>query len=335
MKLTDIILVGDGIAGFCMAHYISKAGLAFKWFGNNRAGASKAASGIINPVSGLRYSNTFGLEAALPITKELYGSCDAIKPTQILDFLTTANTKEYFLKKIDNPALSIMDWSNSFPLKATFEQVGCINEVYQVDLGKFFESAANQIKKQETFDYNSLELEADSIKYNDIVAEKIIFCDGYAPQNIYTKRFNFKPNKGQALIINCPSLKCDSILKHEYTFVPLGNDDYWVGASFEWEFEREQPTTLFLVEATNKLKSILKTEFKIKQHLAGIRPSTADRIPFVGFLDAMPQVGILNGLGTKGVLWAPWMAKLLTENIVNQMPIPKEMDVNRKAAQQP
>jgi glycine/D-amino acid oxidase-like deaminating enzyme len=38
---------------------------------------------------------------------------------------------------------------------------------------------------------------------------------------------------------------------------------------------------------------------------------------------------VLNGLGTRGVMLAPAMAKALFENIENQIPLEKEIDIKR------
>ena len=44
---------------------------------------------------------------------------------------------------------------------------------------------------------------------------------------------------------------------------------------------------------------------------SGVRPATADRRPWVGRHPLYPQAMVCNGLGTKGVSLAPWLATQL------------------------
>jgi glycine/D-amino acid oxidase-like deaminating enzyme len=42
-----------------------------------------------------------------------------------------------------------------------------------------------------------------------------------------------------------------------------------------------------------------------------------------------PKLHVLNGLGTRGVMLAPDMAKMLFEHIENKIPLEKEIDIKR------
>ncbi len=64
-------------------------------------------------------------------------------------------------------------------------------------------------------------------------------------------------------------------------------------------------------------------------HKAAIRPATLERRPFVGFHPQQSNVGILNGMGTKGSSLAPFFAHQLAQHIVYGFPIAPEADVHR------
>jgi hypothetical protein len=49
----------------------------------------------------------------------------------------------------------------------------------------------------------------------------------------------------------------------------------------------------------------------------------------VGFHPIHTEIGILNGMGTKGCSLAPYFAKQLVDNILYRKPIAAEADVNR------
>ena len=63
--------------------------------------------------------------------------------------------------------------------------------------------------------------------------------------------------------------------------------------------------------------------------MAGIRPATLERRPFVGFHPLHKNIGILNGMGTKGCSLAPYFAFQMKENLINNKPIMPEADVQR------
>ena len=74
----------------------------------------------------------------------------------------------------------------------------------------------------------------------------------------------------------------------------------------------------------------LKLPFTIVDHLAALRPAVAvERRPFVGLHPFINQVGILNGMGTKGCSLAPYFAEQLALNITRQKPIDPLADISR------
>ncbi|MBC7747848.1 MAG: FAD-binding oxidoreductase, partial [Methylotenera sp.] len=64
-------------------------------------------------------------------------------------------------------------------------------------------------------------------------------------------------------------------------------------------------------------------------HFAGVRPTVKDRRPLVGTLQNQQAIHILNGLGTRGVMLAPAMAKELFDSIEYQVPLDAAIDIRR------
>jgi glycine/D-amino acid oxidase-like deaminating enzyme len=65
------------------------------------------------------------------------------------------------------------------------------------------------------------------------------------------------------------------------------------------------------------------------EHFAGVRPTVKDRRPLIGTHFNHNSIHILNGLGTRGVMLGPTMAKALFENIEYQKPLDKSIDIRR------
>jgi glycine/D-amino acid oxidase-like deaminating enzyme len=183
----------------------------------------------------------------------------------------------------------------------------------------------------EKFDASHLQTEDGYIAYQNITAQKIIFCDGTdGVNNSWFQLLPYAPNKGEALIIECNELTNQHIFKKAFLLAPLPEDNiYWVGSNYQWEFDNENPSQQFYEQATSVLNGWLKKPYKVLDHKAAIRPATLERRPFVGFHPQFENIGILNGMGTKGTSLAPFFAHQLTQQLVYNFPIAPEADVRR------
>src|SRR5690606_20574747 len=104
---------------------------------------------------------------------------------------------------------------------------------------------------------------------------------------------------------------------------------FWLGASYEWEFEHVHPTHEFREKTELALKNWLRCEWTIEDQRAGLRPATLERRPFVGLHPQQPAIGIFNGMGTKGCSLAPFFARELTVHLLDGKSISPEADVQR------
>ena len=64
-----------------------------------------------------------------------------------------------------------------------------------------------------------------------------------------------------------------------------------------------------------KLKKVITVPYKIIDQTAGVRPTVKDRRPLVGVHPTYSNLAILNGLGTRGVMIAPTVAKQLFHHL--------------------
>ena len=168
------------------------------------------------------------------------------------------------------------------------------------------------------------------IEWKNITAEKIIFCDGVnTMMNPYFKTLPFAPNKGEALIVEIKGLPAKHIYKNNLAIVPWKENLFWVGSSFEWDYTSTMPTEAFKQKTMESLNAVLKIPYTITDHLVGIRPANTERRPFVGLHPSYEQLGICNGMGTKGCSLAPYFTHQLIEHIENNALVHLEADVQR------
>jgi glycine/D-amino acid oxidase-like deaminating enzyme len=188
----------------------------------------------------------------------------------------------------------------------------------------------NALFIDESFEYSLLKEESNGIRYKDIHARNIVFAEGFGMHaNPYFKDLPLDGTKGELFIIKAPSLDLDVIVNTSVFILPLGNDLFKVGATYNWKDKTDTPTEEGKTELIEKIKEIINCDFEIVEHLAGVRPTVKDRRPLVGTYLNHNSIHILNGLGTRGVMLAPAMAKALFENIEYQKPLDKTIDIRR------
>ena len=342
----DFLVIGQGISGTFLSYYLKKESKSFLIIDNNYSNSSsKIAAGIINPVTGRRLVTVWRVDEILPFAWKAYQEIGhdlgitAISQKTIIDFFPNPFMRESFLQKIETGDKYVHAYPEQNHFNNFFNyDLGCgeIRPVYIAHLETLLPAWRQQLQKEnnlleENFEINQLKVEADKIQYKNITANKIIFCDGTSCfENPFFKQLPFAPNKGEALVARIPGLPDNHIYKKGMMIVPMAEKDlFWIGASYVWDFDNADPTNTFRENAEQFLKQSLKIPFEIVEHRSGLRPATLERRPFVGFHPTYTNVGILNGMGTKGCSLAPFFAKQLTDYLLYEEPIAKDADVRR------
>ena len=182
----------------------------------------------------------------------------------------------------------------------------------------------------ETFDHSALRLQDDMVIYKEVKAKFIVFAEGYGiVKNPYFNNLPLNVAKGEVLTIKATDLKMEFILKSSVFVVPESDDHYSVGATYNWEDKTNAVTEEAKIELLDKLKELLHCPYEVVDQVAGIRPTVRDRRPLVGTHPSYKNVAILNGLGTRGVMIGPYVAKQLFLHLEEHAPLEAEIDIKR------
>lgn len=345
MTQTEFIIVGQGISGTFLSWYLQKAGRSFIVIDDNHPqAASRIAAGVINPVTGRRIVKTWMIETLLEYAQRAYAEIDetlgitAIEKKDIIDFFPSAQMLEAFRERhaADELYLSMpVDHSNFHSFFNYDFGYGKIDPCFVVQLQKLLPAwrrylLNKNILIQEGFDEGNLSISNKNVIYKNITADKIIFCNGTsAAASGWFKNLPFALNKGEALLVRIPQLPIDNIYKKGLTLVPMEDDLFWVGSSYEWEFENDEPSKEFYERTKKQLANWLKLPFTVEAHVAAIRPATIERRPFIGMHPHHPSIGIFNGMGTKGCSLAPYFAEQFVAHLTKNTALLPEVNVNR------
>ncbi len=343
---TKYLLIGQGVSGSFLSWYLHNAGADFIVIDNNYINApSRIAAGVINPVTGRRLVTVWMADELFPFAWKAYTEIGeqlgitAISHKNIIDFFPNPFMRESFLKKIEenDQYVSLYKEDKEFADYFNFE-FGCgeIKPVYTAHVESLLPAWRNQLLKmerllEEDFKLEQLRIEENNVHYNGITAEKVIFCDGPGcADNPYFNKLPFAANKGEALVVEIPGLPATNVYKKSMLLVPLQQKDhFWIGSSYAWDFDHPDPSPEFRESTLAILKNWLRIPFTLMEHRAGLRPATLERRPFVGIHPMHPQIGLLNGMGTKGCSLSPFFAKQLADHLLHDTPITKDADLKR------
>ncbi|HLY70849.1 MAG TPA: FAD-dependent oxidoreductase [Puia sp.] len=342
---TEIIIIGQGICGTFLSYYLKKAGVPFLVIDEERSNtASKAAAGIINPITGRRMVKTWMIDELMSFAKKAYTQIDrelgihCIAETNIIDFFPTPQMRNAYLKRFEEDPEYLMLPQNENDLREHFNYdfgYGTIEPVLLITINELLTAFRKKLLDEHLligkyFIIDELKVSENKIQYEDITADKIIFCDGIESfSNPYFRNCPFAPNKGEVLIAEINEFPSTHIFKKGINIVPWKENLFWIGSSYQWEFSDNKTTESFRMQTESVLRTWIKTDLKIIEHFASVRPATLERRPFVGFHPTYKNVGILNGTGTKGCSLAPFFANQLVDHIVNNSPLSAEANINR------
>lgn len=343
--MLDYIVVGLGLAGVSFCETLEKNGKTFKVISDDSQISSKVAAGLYNPVILKRFTLAWNgaeqLKIALPYYRNLQEKLGVKLDYKIPVLRRFASVEEQNLwfeaadKKGLGQFLSTEIIANKNPLIDAPFGYGEVLHTGRIDTARLLDTYSHYLKERgwllkEKFDHDSLEVRPGSISYKSIEAKRIVFCEGFGlSQN---PLFNYLPltgTKGELLTIKAPHLKEANVIKSSVFIIPLGDDLYRIGATYKWKDKTNIPTTEARSELIEKLESFLRCEYTIEDHVAGVRPTVADRRPLVGRHPKNQDIYILNGLGSRGVMIGPYAAKHLFSFIEYSEPFPPEMDIKR------
>lgn len=343
--MIDYLIIGSGLAGIAFAETALENNKAVLVFDNDSQQSSKVAGGLYNPVILKRFSEVWQAQEQIVLLDTFYSRLEK-KLNAKFDFKIPIYRKLFSVEEQNNwfiasDKIGLSPFLSSKLISKKYNGIDSpfnFGEVLQTGyveteklLNHYHQFLENEnLLLRKSFDYSLLEINDEFVKYKNILAKNIIFAEGFGMiENPYFNKLPLDGTKGELLIIKAKSLNLDVVIKTSVFILPLGNDLYKVGATYNWKDKSNLPTQEGKQELLENLKEILNCDFEIIDHLAGVRPTVKDRRPMIGTHPSYKRIHLLNGLGTRGVMLAPAMARDLFENIELGKPLDKTIDIKR------
>lgn len=345
MSSNKILVIGGGISGVSLAAHFCKENQNVTLIDNQINHSSLIAAGQINPLVFRRMNKSWRVDEFIPYCKQFYAELEQYShskiyhPLIIRRLFSSEQEKEMWIEKQASEAFyNYMEVINEDDdnYNHAFNEFGSgrVKNASYIDASAFLSACKQFITenkgqiKYEQFDYNSFNPESNTYKGEKF--KHVIFCEGYLNQK--NPWFNYLPvrtTKGETLTINSENLNNDEGLNRKCFIIPVGGHAFRVGATYVWKTDDLTLTTEGKNELIEKFEKLSSYPYEIIDHKAGIRPTTPDRRPIIGSHPNNENMFIFNGLGSKGYMTAPLLAKEFVDHILYHKPLDKEVQIGR------
>jgi glycine oxidase len=340
-----ILIAGQGLAGTAVAWRLWERRVPFVIADPDEAEtASKIAAGLVTPVTGQRLNLSWRIYELLPealafyqrVEEELgakfYHPTDCVR--LIHDDREAAWWKER--KKLGELTPWLRPEKGDGPLVSEgcfhAERGGFVQRhagwldvpAYLKASREFFSKrgCVREIRVEET----EIEVRDDAVRWQGEDFAAVILCRGWREQE--GRRFfpwlQFGSARGLVATVKV-NLPEERIINRGAWLLPRRGDEWRAGSTYEFDLSR--PMEESVAELQKKLEGLLKIPFEMAEAQRAVRPIIKHRPLVLGRHPAHARVCVLNGLGSKGVLRAPFFARMLAEHLLDDRALDSAVDV--------
>ena len=343
----DYLIVGQGIAGSLLALNLLERGRTVLVIDDgHKTAASKVAAGMINPITGRRLALAWRFLPAWRYLCHDYCKWESLLGVSvfhrktILRLFQSDEGRDRWEQKHRAGAFAGIG----------FRQENCLStieglkpsaghfEVEQsgyVDLPSLIGVVRRHLRSrrslaEDTWERGDFARSSNGVTWKQWNAQKIIFTQGFRNgSNPFFRDLPFRNTKGEILTLAGTGPDTQKILNRGKWLMPRQEGYYWAGATYDLRNLKRRPTEAGREEILSALRKMGDWEFSVERHRAGIRPALHDFRPVLGLHPWYPDIGIFNGLGSKGSLWAPLLARELADHLESNKPLHAEAGIER------
>lgn len=337
----DVIIIGQGLAGTVLSEVLAGRGLRTVIYDVPRAGrASHVAAGLVNPIVMRRTIPSWRASEMLAIAGAFYRELEQRydtrfwNPIELVELFPTAKEAGIWQLRLKDPEISRMlgEGPGQDPAIEELPQpygCGVVKRCAWLDVRRLLSAhrdrwiAAGDLIEREVGEGDVSGMNG-GLRVHDSTAPVLVRCEGPRAQGGF-----LVPVRGEGLTVRIEGLRLKNAVHRGVFILPTGDDRYRVGSTFAWDNVWSGPTDEARRWLLDKLERIVSRPVEVEEHWAGVRPASRDRRPVLGRSAA--HEALLNGLGSRGVLLAPWSAQHLSAHLFDGAPLDAEVDLRRFA----
>lgn len=320
MKDYDFLIVGQGLAGSALALALFSRGKSVAVIDRqDPRAATRVAAGLVTTLAGKGMNPAWRQAEYLPKAIAYYRALEVESDRQLFYDLPVlrlfTNEKEHakFHRKKD----VVEQWVGTSDAKIDSTQLHGDHGGFEMARGgrlatrayldvvrsKIVESGAYF---ESDFSENDLRISEHGVQWQDLSAEKVIYCQGYA--GLAIGRFSDIPHrsaKGAMLTVKVEELDSARILNRNGWMVPIREKLWRAGATYEWGDLSTNPSEEEKLAVEKKVEDLTSCGFTTVKCEVGVRPIIHRSQPVIGLDPSCKRIGFFNGLGSKGVITSP------------------------------
>lgn len=346
--MTDFLIIGQGLAGTLLAHFLQSDGYTVHIVDERQpSAATRVAAGLINPVTGRRFVKSWRIDDLLPFARQTYRLLEAqlgmelYHERPIYRALYSVEEENLWLERCADPQYRQYVSDEGLPggiarYVMPARGFGRVNGGAQVNIGALVDAFRQQALAEGAlevapFDFAQLKISSEVIRYGSLNARHIVFCEGrWGKTNPLFGGMPLVGDKGEVLLVRLPAdVSQEAIIKHRVFVVPMGGGLYWIGSNYSSRYESDAPTEQGRGWLEENLRRSLSCSFEVLDHRAAVRPTVKDRRPLLGRHPEYSNVFIFNGLGTKGTSLGPFWARHFADFLQGRTALDAEVDIRR------
>lgn len=337
--MLDYIVVGSGIAGISFSFNLIKNKKEFVLIDTNKKNTTEISLGIISPLHlrKLQLQKNY-----LTFNKHLISFYEDLEKHLRKELIHSSPVKKIIHSIEEQNAWSILNETLVSPIELNSDEniyapygYSYIKNSFKIDTKVLTHSFKRFLKTTknilfEKFNYDHLTLMKNHIIYKHLTSKRIVFCEGInLKSNPFFKFLPITGNSGEILSFFSSKLNLDTTLKSTSFISSIKGNLYTIGGTYSPNTILKKVSAAGELALKKELKKNVTCNVKIKNRHYGVRVLSNDRNPFIGNHYKHKPLFVYNGLGSKGMLFAPTLSRLLYEFIEDEKEIPYNYDVKR------
>lgn len=336
-----ICVIGNGLAGACVSYHLIKKGVDVTVYDNGKNHSSVVAAGLITPLVFRRMNKSWRVDEFMDYLIPFYRSFETSDQEVLRDIplrrmFASEQERGYWLDRQHTTEYSaymapVNEEDDTYTHAINNFGSGRVQNCYAVNAQPFFSRVNTFIREngtliEEPFDYEEL---VDNT-YKGEAFDAFVFCEGFMNYlNPFFKEIPVGQTKGDVLTVKAETIPDGQSLNRKCFMLPLGDHKFKVGSTYSWNEPNPIPTEEGRQQILEKLAYITPEKVEVLEHLAGVRPTTMDRRPIIGKHGSIDHLYLFNGLGTKGYMYAPLLAKEFVDHLLKGTPLHEEVLIER------